>query len=73
MSRNLKHRIEVVTPVNDPNAKRYLKVLLDAYLRDNVKGRELQSDGSYVLLSKDQGEFDSQTYFIGRSPDSTLE
>ena len=74
MSRNLKHRIEVVTPVNDPNAKRYLKeVLLDAYLRDNVKGRELQSDGSYVPLSKGQGEFDSQTYFIGRSPDRALE
>ena len=74
MSRNLKHRIEVVTPVNDPNAKRYLKdVLLNAYLRDNIRGRELQSDGSYVSLSKDQGEFDSQTYFIGRSPDRTLE
>jgi polyphosphate kinase len=74
MSRNLKHRIEVVTPVNDPNAKCYLKdVLLDAYLRDNIRGRELQSDGSYVSLSKDQGEFDSQTYFIGRSPDRTLE
>jgi polyphosphate kinase len=74
MARNLKHRIEVVTPVSDPNAKRYLKeVLLDAYLRDNVKGRELQSDGSYVPLSKGPGEFDSQTYFIGRSPDRTKE
>ena len=41
MSRNLKHRIEVVTPVSDPAAKTYLKdELLTAYLRDNVKARD---------------------------------
>jgi polyphosphate kinase len=72
MARNLKHRIEVVAPVRDSDAKRYLKeVLLDAYFRDNLKGRELQSDGSYVQLPSDAGEFDSQIFFIGRSPDKT--
>jgi polyphosphate kinase len=72
MARNLKHRIEVVAPVRDSEAKRYLKeVLLDAYFRDNLKGRELQSDGSYVQLPNDAGEFDSQIFFIGRSPDKT--
>ena len=70
MARNLKHRIEVVTPIEDPSAKAYLKdVLLDAYLTDNVQARELQSDGSYRPLSKQsQHEFDSQAYFIGRTP-----
>jgi polyphosphate kinase len=70
MARNLKHRIEVVTPVNEPEEKQYLKdVLLGAYLRDNIRARELHSDGSYRPFPATSAEaFDSQTYFIGRSP-----
>jgi polyphosphate kinase len=70
MARNLKHRIEVITPVTDPAAKAYLKdVLLDAYLNDNLRARELQSDGSYRPFPRhSEREFDSQTYFIGRTP-----
>jgi polyphosphate kinase len=74
MARNLKHRIEVVTPVTDPAMKTYLKdVLLAAYLRDNVRARELQLDGSYarVQLAQDEEPFDSQEYFIERIPDSS--
>ena len=57
MSRNLKHRIEVLTPVSDPELKRYLKdELLAAYLRDNVKARELQPDGSYTPVQRAPGE-----------------
>jgi polyphosphate kinase len=67
MSRNLKHRIEVVAPVTDPNAKRYLRdVLLDAYLSDNTKARELQADGKYVPINQGGEAFNSQQYFIGR-------
>ena len=48
MSRNLDRRVEVVTPVKDERLGRYLReVLLDAYLRDNVKARLLNPDGSY--------------------------
>ena len=65
MSRNLKHRIEVVTPVNDPLSKRYLRdVLLDAYLSDNTKSRELQADGRYVPIDSGSESFNSQTYFM---------
>ncbi|HEY3042176.1 MAG TPA: polyphosphate kinase 1 [Pyrinomonadaceae bacterium] len=67
MSRNLKHRIEVVAPVSDPALKHYLKnVLLASYLRDNVKARVLQPDGSYAPVARAEGEkpFDSQTFFI---------
>jgi polyphosphate kinase len=74
MARNLKHRIEVVTPVTDPAMKTYLKnVLLAAYLRDNVRARELQTDGSYakVQLAADEEPFDSQEFFIERIPDSS--
>jgi polyphosphate kinase len=69
MARNLKHRIEVVAPVTDPVAKVYLKdVVLGAYLRDNVKARELKPDGTYSRIPPSpDGNFQSQTYFIGRS------
>lgn len=68
MTRNLKHRIEVVVPVMDPEAKTYLKdVLLGAYLRDNVKARQLMPDGTYSPLpSKGGFPFNTQNYFIGR-------
>lgn len=67
MARNLKHRIEVVAPVKEPDAKRYLRdVLLNAYLRDNVKARELHPDGKYVAVSSGSDVFNSQTYFVGR-------
>jgi polyphosphate kinase len=67
MSRNLKHRIEVIAPVTDPNAKRYLRdLLLDAYLSDNTKARELHADGKYVPIEQGDEVFNSQQYFIGR-------
>jgi polyphosphate kinase len=70
MARNLKHRIEVVAPVTDPKAKRYLRdVLLDAYLTDNTKARELQPDGRYVPVNRGGDAFNSQIYFIGRGSD----
>ena len=69
MSRNLKHRIEVVTPVADEGAKTYLKdVLLNAYLRDNIRARELDSDGTYRPVQSNEETFDSQVYFVGHGP-----
>lgn len=67
MSRNLRHRIEVVAPVSDPALQHYLKdVLLAAYLRDNVKARELKPDGSYakVPCGPNDKPFDSQQFFM---------
>jgi polyphosphate kinase len=67
MTRNLKHRIEVVAPVTDEQAKRYLRdVLLDSYLTDNTKARELQPDGRYTPVMTRSEPFNSQEYFIGR-------
>ena len=67
MSRNLRNRIEVVAPVTEPQAKRYLRdVLLDTYLSDNTKARELQPDGRYVPLERGSEAFSSQAYFMYR-------
>lgn len=67
MSRNLKHRIEVVAPVTEPDAKRYLRdVLIDAYLSDNTKARELHPDGAYRPINNGSEPFNVQTYFMDR-------
>jgi polyphosphate kinase len=68
MSRNLDRRLEVIAPVLDPKIKRYLKdVVLDAYLRDNTKARQLRPDGTYVRIPRAPGEedFNSQLFFEG--------
>jgi polyphosphate kinase len=67
MTRNLKNRVEVVAPVTDTQAKRYLRdVLLDAYLTDNTQARELQPDGRYTPILTGSEPFNSQDYFMGR-------
>ncbi len=64
MERNLDRRIELMFPVNDEALKKRLKTILQIYLRDNVKARELKSDGQYVRVNKrGKKPFHSQTYF----------
>ena len=68
MTRNLDRRVEVVTPVLDPQSKTYLKdTVLAAYLRDNVKARVMNSDGTYERPPMAPGEepFNSQLFFEG--------
>ena len=68
MTRNLDRRVEVVAPVLTPHLKKYLKdTVLFAYLRDNVKARVMNSEGTYELSTIGIGEepFNSQTYFEG--------
>lgn len=68
MTRNLDRRVEVVTPILDPNLKRYLKdVVLVTYLKDNVKARILNADGAYERVPMAPGEapFNSQRHFEG--------
>ena len=49
MPRNLDRRVEVIFPVEDPEMIRQIKdQILAAYLADNVKAREMTSDGTYV-------------------------
>ena len=70
MRRNLDRRVELVAPINHPGLKRYLKdEVLDVYMRDNVKARRLQPDGTYKRIEPAPGEksFDSQTHFAGLS------
>jgi polyphosphate kinase len=68
MTRNVRRRVEVVVPVLDPQLQKYLKdTVLSAYLRDNVKARIMNSDGTYQLPEIPIGvePFNSQSYFEG--------
>ena len=52
MPRNLYERCEVVFPVLQPElSKRLREEILETYLKDNVKARLLQPDGSYKRAS----------------------
>ncbi|MBD3343674.1 MAG: polyphosphate kinase 1 [Chitinivibrionales bacterium] len=48
MPRNLDKRVELLVPVDDSAAKRRLKQILETHFKDEVKGRILTSDGSYI-------------------------
>ncbi|MEO6051301.1 MAG: polyphosphate kinase 1 [Pyrinomonadaceae bacterium] len=67
MHRSFDRRVEVLTPILDPEIKKYLKdTVLDAYLRDEINARLLQPDGNCKKLSnRTKGGFDSQMYFVG--------
>lgn len=57
MPRNFYRRVEVMFPIeSQPLKKRILREILPAYLRDNVRSRILQSDGSYVRREPQKGE-----------------
>jgi polyphosphate kinase len=66
MPRNFFRRVEVITPVEDPQLrKRIIDEILEVQLRDNAKASVLAADGSYsvpplgknVQLANSQSEF----------------
>jgi len=57
MPRNLTRRVEVLFPVQDARLLRHLRDgVLDTYLRDNVKARRMEYDGTYRRIQPEEGE-----------------
>lgn len=56
MPRNLLRRVELLVPIEDVPSKQRLKVILDSFVRDNVKGRLLRPDGLYDRKRPGSGE-----------------
>ena len=51
MPRNLNHRVEVVFPIENPEHVRYLRDhVLETYLKDNLRARLMQPNGTYKRL-----------------------
>ena len=57
MPRNINRRVEVLFPIERVSLKRYLRdKVLEAYLTDSVKSRQMQPDGTYLRTPKTDGE-----------------
>lgn len=74
MPRNLYERCEVVYPISTAGAAdRLREEILETYLRDEVKGRVLSSDGSYRKLNPGRPDLlSAQEWFMQLSRDQSL-
>ena len=63
MTRNTLRRVEVAAPLYDETVKDKVRKMFATMLRDNVKAREQQPDGSYQKLSMVGPVLNSQEYF----------
>jgi len=64
MPRNLNRRVEVAFPIESPDLKNKIIKILDNTLKDNVKARIMQSDGTYKLINeKGEKPWSSQNEF----------
>lgn len=63
MTRNTLRRVEVAAPLYDEAVKNKVRKMFATMLRDNVKAREQQTDGSYQKLSMVGPVLNSQEYF----------
>jgi polyphosphate kinase len=77
MPRNLNRRVEIMFPVEDNDNRGRLKEILEVYLNDNVKARELQPDGSWIRRAPvgDEPPLNAQEFFLAnvRASDPTAE
>lgn len=67
MERNLERRVEVLMEIPDPTLKReIIDNMLKVHLKDNVKARKLNTDGSWERVEIPKGEegFNSQQWLI---------
>lgn len=63
MTRNTLRRVEVAAPLYDETVKNKVRKMFATMLRDNVKAREQQPNGSYQKLSMVGPVLNSQEYF----------
>lgn len=76
MQRNLDRRIETTFPVEDKKLKDdIINNVLSVYLKDNVKARELHSDGSYHFVKPQDGaaKINSQEWLMNYATKETTQ
>ncbi|HEY7726692.1 MAG TPA: polyphosphate kinase 1 [Anaeromyxobacteraceae bacterium] len=56
MPRNFLRRVELLVPIDDPEARERLLRIVETGLADNVKGSRLRADGTYERLRPAEGE-----------------
>ncbi|MCD8047038.1 MAG: polyphosphate kinase 1, partial [Clostridiales bacterium] len=63
MTRNTLRRVEVAAPIYDRDLKARIRHIFDTIMRDDEKGRELLSDGSYTHRCINKTPLNSQELF----------
>ena len=64
MTRNTLRRVEVAVPVYDEKLKCRIREMFQAMLKDNVKARVQQPDGTYRIEESEEAPFNSQEVFF---------
>lgn len=67
MTRNTQRRVEIACPIYDPEIRSKLRHILNICLSDNVKGRELLKDGTYITRAQTEPLIDSQKVMMGEA------
>jgi polyphosphate kinase len=68
MARNLEHRIEIVTPVDDASAQRELENALDTLLADTASSWSLDGDGNWQrVVAKSHKRRSAQAVLMRRA------
>lgn len=56
MTRNTERRMEIGVPIEDPELRNILFRYVETYMKDNVKARKLNADGTYSRISTKKDE-----------------
>lgn len=67
MERNFFHRVEAVFPVESEAMEAHVQDIIDTFLKDNVKTRILQPDGTYRPAPTGQPAWDAQEQFLAEA------
>ena len=67
MTRNTERRVEAAAPIRDPALRARITSYFHTMLRDNVKARDQQSDGTYLRREPQDEPLDAQIYFYGQA------
>lgn len=67
MTRNMVNRVEIEFPILDERIKDEITSIIDFYLADNVKARELQTDGSYAYIRNEKEAINAQNTFMNKN------
>jgi polyphosphate kinase len=75
MTRNLDRRVELLFPIESPNLRKHIvENVLTPYLKDNIQGRRLESDGTYTRIKPTPGDtpFHVQDWFVSQWKDKRI-